>query len=78
MGHYYTAYIKAYLLKLAFESQHIFVIGDSKVSADLVLLYVLGADDDKNFSFILQLCKHLKLTVRLKTWQYSAGMIVVK
>jgi hypothetical protein len=75
---YNAADIQSYLLKLCTKAQYVLVIGDAKVSSDLVLLYIQCADYHYHLSLILELKQHLKLTVRLETRQYAACVIVIK
>ena len=78
MGHHDAAYIEAYVLELTAQTEHVLVVCDSEVAADLVLLYVLGTDNYNDFSLVLELLEHIKLAVRLEARQHTAGMIVVE
>ena len=60
------------------QAQHVYVISNSKVAADLILFYIDGADNDYYLGFVLQLHQHLQLTVRLEPWQHAAGVVVVE
>ena len=60
------------------QAQHVHVVGDAQVAADLVLLDVHGADHDDDFKIVLQLVEHLELAVRLEPGEHAAGVVVVK
>ena len=66
------------VLELGTKAEHVLIVGDSKVTSDLVLFNVQRADDQNDFSLILQLEKHLKLTVGKKARQHAACVMVVK
>ena len=69
---------EAALHELVAQAQHVHVVGDAEVVADLVLLDVDGADHDHDLQIVLQLVKHLELAVRLESRQHAAGMVVVE
>ena len=78
MSHNHAADIEADILELSAKSEHVFVVCDTEVSADLVLLDVFCTDDYDDFRFILQLLEHIELAVRLEARQNSAGVIIIK
>ena len=60
------------------QAQHVHVVGDAQVIADLVFLNVDGADHDDDLEVVLQLVEHLELAVRLESRQDAAGVVVVE
>ena len=64
--------------ELVAQAQHIDVVGDTQVATHLVFLDIDSADDDDNLRHIGKLHQHLQLDVRLKTWQNTTCMEVVK
>ena len=60
------------------QPQHVHVVGDAQVPADLVLLDVPRADDDDDFRLVLHLQQHLHLAVGQKAGQNPGGVVVVE
>ena len=78
VGYDNTVDAKAAGDKLIPKAQYIYVVGDSKVAAYLVLFNIYRTDDDYNLCVVLHLHQHLKLAVRLKAGKNAAGMEVVE
>ena len=78
LGHTHAAHIQAHTLEGVDQAQHIQIVGDAVIAADLAAHNVLGADDDDDLRLILQLQQHLQLAVRLEARQHAGGMIVVE
>ena len=64
-----AAYHKPAVSKFVFEAQNVHVVGYAQITANLVFLNVLGADDYDDFRIICKLHKHTQFAVGLKTWQ---------
>ena len=77
-GDNHTSHIESLIPKLLDQTQHIHVIGDPKIMADLVLFNISGMDCDHDLCLIGKLQQHLQLTVRLKPGKDPGGVIVVK
>ena len=60
------------------ETEHIHIIGDAEVGADLVLLNVAGRDNDDDFCVVLHLAQHANLAVGREAGQHAARVVVVK
>ena len=77
LGHAHAAHIQAYFLEGIDQAQHIQIVGDAVVAADLVADDVLGADNDDHLGLVLQLQQHLQLGIGLETRQYAGCMVIV-
>ena len=53
------------------EADNVDIVGDSKVAADLVLLDIIGVDDDDYLSLVFELEQHLQLAVGLEAWEHA-------
>ena len=60
------------------ETQHVHIVGDAEIPADLVLLDVAGIDDDHDLRVILQLTQHADLTIRLKARKHTGCMVIIE
>ena len=78
MGDHHAADQEAPVLELRAEPQDIHVIGDAVVGPHLVLLYVIGTDDNDDLRAVAELLEHPQLAVRLESRQDPAGVVVVK
>ena len=74
----HRTYQKAAALELLTQTQNVHVIGDTQVTAHLVLLNVNGTDYDDDLSVVAQLIEHTQLTVRLETGKDAAGVVIVE
>ncbi len=73
-----AAYIEPYLGEYVKEADNVDVVCNAKVASDLVLLDVVGVDDNDYLRIVLQLEQHLELTVGLEAGQDSRSVIIVK
>ena len=78
MGDHHAADKEAPVLELRAEPKDIHVIGDAVVGPHLVLLYVIGTDDNDDLRAVAELLEHPQLAVRLESRQDPAGVVVVK
>ena len=78
LGHAHAAHIQAHLLKRVDQAQHVQIVGDAVVAADLVADDVLGADNDDHLGLILQLKQHLQFGIGLKTRQHAGCMVIIE
>ena len=78
VGDHDAADEKAPADELCAQAQDIHVVGDAVVGAHLVLLDVVGTDDDDDLGAVAQLLEHPQLAVRLESGQNPAGVIVVE
>ena len=78
LGHAHAAHIQAHLLKRVDQAQHVQIVGDAVVTADLVADDVLGADNDDHLGLILQLQQHLQLGIGLEAGQHAGGVVVIE
>ena len=78
LGHAHAAHIQAYLLEGIDQAQHIQIVGDAVVAADLVADDVLGADNDDHLGLILQLQQHLQLRIGLEARQYAGRVVIIE
>ena len=60
------------------EAEHIHIIGDAEVGADLVLLNVACRDNDDDFCVVLHLAQHANLAVGREAGQHAARVVVVE
>ena len=72
------AHLHIPLEKLLAQAQHIHIVGDTQVAADLVLLDIHCAHDYHHLEVVLELHQHLELDVRLESGQNPAGVEVVE
>ena len=78
LGQHHAAHIQANAPEGVDQPQHVHVVGDAQVPADLVLLDVPRADDDDDFRLVLHLQQHLHLAVGQKAGQNPGGVVVVE
>ena len=69
---------KTYASEKTDKADNLLVVGDVKVTAELLLLDCLCAYGDNNFRLILKLKEHFQFTVGLEAGQYPCGVVVVK
>ena len=60
------------------QTQNIHVIGDAQVSADLVLLNVIGIDDQDDLHVLPNLDQHVDLRIGPESRKNPGGVIVIK
>ena len=65
-------------LEFSPEPENVHVIGDSKVAADLALLYVDCADDNDYLAAVAQGFEHMELAVGLESRQHPACVIIIE
>ena len=70
--------VEAAVAEFIDEPEHIDVISDAEVAADLVFDDVFGADGNDDLGLVVQLHEHAELGVRLKARQHARGVVVVK
>ena len=73
-----TSYIKTALCEYFHKAEHIFIISDTKVTSDFILINVSCADYDDDLCLIRKLHQHAQFTVRLKSRKNSGSMVVIK
>ena len=78
MGHHDAAHQKAHAAEDVHEPQHVFVVRDAQVAAQLALLDVVRVDDDDDLHVVHQLLEHAYLGVGFETGQHARGMVVVE
>ena len=78
VGDHDAADEEAPVLEFRSQTQYIHVVGDAVVGAHLVLLYVIGTDDNDDLRAVAELLEHTQFAVRLEPRQNPARMIVVK
>lgn len=78
VGDDYRANHEPAVLEFASESEYVLVVGDAKVGTFLVLLNVGGTDNNNYFNAVADFLKHAQFAVGHKSWQYAAGVMVVK
>ena len=64
--------------ELVAQAQHVHVVGDTQVIADLVLLNIHGADHDHDLQIVLQLIEHFEFAVRLEARKHAAGVVIIE
>ena len=75
---HYASYKKSLLTVSADQTDHVRIISDTKISADLILLNVFCADRKDNLSLITEFFQKTQFTVRFKSRKYAGCMIVIK
>ena len=78
LGDDHAAHQQALAPESVDEAQHVHIVGDAQVAADLVLFDIVGADGDDHLHRVPQLLQHADLAVRLKARQHPGGVMVVK
>ena len=78
MGDDHAAHVQAPALEFVPQPQDIHVVGDSQVAADLVLLYVGGADDDDYLCVVGKLHQHGELRVGPETGQHPGRVVIIE
>ena len=58
--------------------ENIFVIGDPKIATYIILVNVIGTDNNNDLRLIRKLHQHTELAVRFKTRKNTGCMVVVK
>ncbi len=78
MGDDNRTHHEATVLELATEAEHILIVSDAKVGTLLVLYDVGCTNHDNNLNAIADFLEHAQFAVRLKSWQDTAGVVVVE
>ncbi len=78
VGYNDRTYKEPPVLELRAQTQHIHIVGYSKVITNLVFLNIDGTDHNHDFSMVAQLAEHTQLTVGLETGEHTARMMVIK
>ncbi len=78
MGNDHAAHHKTTVRESLAQTQHILIVSDAEIGADLVLHNVLGTDDYHYLYLVAKLGKHAQLRIGPEAWQHPAGMVVVK
>ena len=78
LGHHHAAHIEALAAECVDEAEHVHVIGDAQVAANLVLLNIGSADGNHDLSAVPQLAQHTDLAVGGEAGQYPGGVVVIK
>ena len=73
-----TAHKQANALERVDEAEHVQIIGDAVITANLAADDVLRADDDDDLRLVFQLEQHLQLGIRLEAGQHAGGVVVIK
>ena len=78
VGDHHAAGGEAHGAEDVHEAQHVLVVGDAQVSADLALLDVVGVDGDDDLHLVGKAFEHADLGVGLEPGQHARGMVVVE
>ena len=78
VGYYHRPDQKAAALELFPQTQDVHIIGDTQVTANLVLFNVNGTDHYHNLGIIAELLQHTQFTVWLETGEHAAGVMVIE
>ena len=78
LGHAHAAHVQAHFLEGVDQAQHVQIVGDAVIAADLAADDILRADDDDHLGLILQLQQHLQLGIGLEARQHAGGVVVVE
>ena len=78
VGNHHRSDQKATGLELLTQTQHIHIVGNTQITAYLVLFNIQCTDYDNNLGTVTELHKHTQLTVRLETGQNAAGVMVIE
>ena len=78
VGNHYRAHHKVTTHKLIAQAEHIFVVGDTEVCTNLVLLDIISTDDNQNLNAVAQLSQHAELRVGLEAWKHAGCMMIVE
>ena len=73
-----TAHKQANALERVDEAEHVQIVGDAVITANLAADDVLRADDDDDLRLVFQLEQHLQLGIRLEAGQHAGGVVVIK
>ena len=74
----YAADVKSDAAEGVDETEHVGVVGDADIAADLIVLDMLGIDNDNNLGHFLELKEHLQLAVRLESGKNAGSVEIVK
>ena len=77
-GQHHAAHIQVHTTENIDQAKNVVIIGDSQISAHLILFNVRGIDGDNDLHVILQLLQHPDLAVRRKARQNAGRMEIVK
>ena len=78
VGDHDAAHVKSLVGIGLNEAENVYVVGNSQIRADLVLLNISRVDGDDNLSLICQLKEHPELAVWGKTGEHPGSVIIVK
>ena len=77
-GDHDASHIEPLLLIGCHQPEYVGIIGDTKVSADLILLNIFRADRNDDLRLVGQLLEHPQFTVRLEAGKDAGGVIIVE
>ena len=78
MSDHDAANIKSAVSENTDETEHVHIIRDSKVIADLIFGDIRCVDRNNDLSLVGKLHQHAQLAVRLEARKNSGGMVIVK
>ena len=76
-GEHHRADIQAEAAEYIDQADHIPVVGDAQITADLILFNVSGIDGDHHLYLVLELQQHPQLAVGAEAGQHPGSMIIV-
>ena len=77
-GNDHAAHVQSNVAEGIDQPQHVRVVGDAQVAAQLVFLDVVGVDDDHQLRLILEVQQHTHFAVRPEARQHAGSVVVVK
>ena len=73
-----ASYIKSSACKFVHQTEHVLIICDAKVTADLILFNIRCTDYDYDLCLVGKLHQHAQLAVWLKSWKNTGSVVVIK
>ena len=77
-GQHHRADIQPHRPETIQQTDHILIVGDAQISAQLVFFNIGGVDHNDHFHLFFQLQQHPQLAVRLESGQHTGRMIIVE
>ena len=77
-GQHHRAHVKAVAAEGVNQAEHVLIVGNAQVAADLILLDIACVDGDNDFGLVLDLFQHADFTVGCEARQHAGCVMVIE